>query len=613
MIRQRKKNKNLSLLVIVGVPVVTLCVDVNLNDPFNVPKIICLTLIAAWLIPELYVMLQSRIRLSNLGEYKELNLSALFLVTQFIIIFFSPDKVTAIFGDTQRRNGFISYFSLTIIFLYCFYKSNLEVLKIFFKMLLFTSCLVLSYGLIQIAGHDFIDWVNPYNSAITTLGNPNFTSAFLALTVISSLALIFTPDVSASMKFLGFFLSILSIYVILNSESRQGLYAILVGILFYLNMIVIIYRFRLRILIHFFTLIFLVVAMAGMLQFGPLQSIVYKDSVSVRGFYWRAAMRMLQDYPMTGVGIDSYGQYFRIYKENEYVRRFGSELTSTNAHNTFLQFFATSGVIVGITYLLIVLSTIYYSIKTIKMSNIIKERFLVLAVLTVYVTFQAQSFISIDNIGLSIWNWTISGILWGYCSKIFKPRESLKSVSVSNSVKQSLFISTFRILIFIPTLAVLIILRNSESDAYTLRSIADPRIVENKEIAFNFANRIIANPFADPFLKLKAALHLGDMGFINEGYEEVKRLNQRSPNNYEYLWFLANFQNSLGNTNDAIETRIKITKIDPFNTKNYFILMELYKSQNKLTEMNDMLNLIIKFTPNGSDVNPAKTLMESVK
>jgi len=600
-------------MVIVGVPVVTLCVDVNLNDPFNVPKIICLTLIAAWLIPELYVMLQSRIRLSNLGEYKELILSALFLVTQFIIIFFSPDKVTAIFGDTQRRNGFISYFSLTIIFLYCFYKSNLEVLKNFFKMLLFTSCLVVSYGLIQIAGNDFIDWVNPYNTAITTLGNPNFTSAFLALTVISSLTLIFIPDFSASMKFLGFFLSILSIYIILKSESRQGLYAILVGILFYLNMILIIYRFRLRILIHFFTLIFLVVAIAGMLQFGPLQSIVYKDSVSVRGFYWRAAMRMLQDNPMTGVGLDSYGQYFRIYKENEYVRRFGSELTSTNAHNTFLQFFATSGVIVGITYFLIVLSTIYYSIKTIKMSNIIKERFLVLAVLTVYVTYQAQSFISIDNLGLSIWNWTISGILWGYCSKIFKPRESLKSVSVSNSVKESLFISAFRILIFIPTLAVSIILRNSESDAYTLRSIADPRLVENKEIAFNFANRIIANPFADPFLKLKAALHLGDMGFINEGYEEVKRLNQRNPNNYEYLWFLANFQNSLGNANDAIETRIKITKIDPFNTKNYFILMELYKSQNKLTEMYDMLNLIIKFTPNGPDVNPAKTLMESVK
>lgn len=613
MKRQPIKNKNLSLMVIVGVPVVTLCVDVNLNDPFNVTKMICLTLIAAWLIPDLYVMLRSRVGLSYLGENKTLILSALFMVMQFFLIFFSPDKITAIFGDTQRRNGFVSYFSLTIIFLYCYYKSNLEVLKNFFKIILSTSCLVVSYGLLQITGNDFIDWVNPYNSAITTLGNPNFTSAFLALTVVSSLTLISIPDFSASIKFLGFFLSILSIYIILKSESRQGLYAIFVGLIFFLNMIAIIYRFRLRILIQLFTSIFLVIVMAGMLQYGPLQSIVYKDSVSVRGFYWRAAMRMLQDYPITGVGIDSYGQYFRIYKENEYVRRFGSELTSTNAHNTFLQFFATTGVIVGIIYFLIVFCTIYYSIKTIKMLNTINERFLVLAVLTVYITFQAQSFISIDNIGLSIWNWTISGILWGYCSKIFKPQESLKSANVSNSVKESLFISTCRILILIPTLVVLIMLRNSESDAYTLRSIADPRIIENKDIAFNFANRIIVNPFADPFLKLKAALHLSDMGFINEGYEEVKRLNQRNPNNYEYLWFLANFQNSLGNTNDSILTRIKITKIDPFNTKNYLILMELYKSQNKFTEMNDMLNLIIKFTPNGPDVNPAKNLMESGK
>ena len=55
----------------------------------------------------------------------------------------------------------------------------------------------------------------------------------------------------------------------------------------------------------------LVCSVLGMLQKGPLQNLLYKDSVSVRGFYWRAAIEMLKSEPLFGVGSDRYGSFFR--------------------------------------------------------------------------------------------------------------------------------------------------------------------------------------------------------------------------------------------------------------------------------------------------------------
>jgi hypothetical protein len=38
-------------------------------------------------------------------------------------------------------------------------------------------------------------------------------------------------------------------------------------------------------------------ALVGMLQIGPLEKFLYKPSVSVRGYYWRAGLEMFKDYP----------------------------------------------------------------------------------------------------------------------------------------------------------------------------------------------------------------------------------------------------------------------------------------------------------------------------
>lgn len=54
-----------------------------------------------------------------------------------------------------------------------------------------------------------------------------------------------------------------------------------------------------------------IIAILGMLQVGPLTDLLYKSSVTVRGYYWNAGIQMLKQSPLTGVGVDRYGAFLK--------------------------------------------------------------------------------------------------------------------------------------------------------------------------------------------------------------------------------------------------------------------------------------------------------------
>jgi O-antigen ligase len=164
-----------------------------------------------------------------------------------------------------------------------------------------------------------------------------------------------------------------------------------------------------RITIIFSTIGF-IFSILGMLQIGPLQELLYKNSVSVRGYYWRAGIKMLQENLWFGVGLDNYGSFFKQYREVGYPLKYGYSLTSTNAHNVFIQHFATGGLLVGISYLLLTIFIFWRGIKSIKHFQG-DERFVRSVFFIAWLAFQGQSLISIDNIGISIWGWVLGGVV----------------------------------------------------------------------------------------------------------------------------------------------------------------------------------------------------------
>ncbi len=592
----------------------TLVVDTRINDPINVPKLIVLILVSAWLTTDLINSYMANPVKRNSVQFIFVTIVLLFLIAQLIAIFTGNVIFTQVFGETQRKNGLVGYLALVVIFLYALRyicSTNIQQLIV---MLLATGLIVAVYGLVQVSGNDFIMWANPYNTTITTLGNPNFTSAFLSLTFILSFFLLLNIRVHIILKVFALPLALLSIFLIFKSESRQGFYSIAVGLLSYLTIYIYINNFRFKKLAVTSIILVSGISILGMLQIGPLANLLYKQSVSTRGYYWRAALKMFSEHPITGVGLDSYGEYFRRYKEIGYVRTYGVEITSNNAHNTFLQFFSTGGFIVGLLYLIFIGSILVYGIKSLKKTNNSRVRDINLMLISIFITYQSQSFISIDNLGLSVWSWTLAGAIIALSIEV--GNDNLKITNQSGYIKNGnkktnihTLMPVFRFFLLTPIIVICIFLYRPESHMLILRGLVDPNNQGNNSLAYEYAYKIINNPLADPELKLKATLFLGDLGYLEDTGRNLGLLLQSNPNQFEYLWTMAYFQTQQGNYSEAVKLRLQVADIDPFNHSNYLELLKIYLEIGQKNKAVEIKELIMSIDPSSSSAKTAGTLI----
>jgi tetratricopeptide (TPR) repeat protein len=84
----------------------------------------------------------------------------------------------------------------------------------------------------------------------------------------------------------------------------------------------------------------------------------------------------------------------------------------------------------------------------------------------------------------------------------------------------------------------------------------------------------------------------------NKIISEVKKLEVSDPINLDVLNSLTLMSQQQGNISDAIQTREKISKLDPWNAENYFQLVTLYKSIGNIELARINYEKIISFAPN---------------
>jgi O-antigen ligase len=606
------KSSNSVWFLIWGVAAVTFFLKTDFYDPFNSAKLILLLLVGGWIFGHLVNSYKK-----NTINRKSQEFISTMIILSFIIFLLASTILTEVFivgllGDTQRRNGFLAYLGLSIIFLYSARTIRFfNVLRIY-KVAILIGLVLSCYGLMQINGKDFIKWSNPYNAMISTLGNPNFASATLAILSLLALYGIFLKDLPVIYKLLGITFIVISLIDIVSSDSRQGLLVIFFSILVYVSIYLYYKNRKIGFLVMFISAFIGALAVAGMLQKGPLTALLYKDSVSVRGYYWRAGIEMFKSDPLTGVGVDRYGAYFKEFREVGYPLKYGYEITSSNAHNTFIQLFATAGIFVGTLYLILIGYILFSGIKLLRKSDR-EDQKITLGLISAWVGFQAQSLISIDNIGISVWGWLLSGAIIGLSNKLnddLKETEIQQvSVKKAKNVQINLFQPAISALVLVPVIVFSSFFYKSESDLFFLKGITVPSSPQNKQPVLDYVNKVVNNPLADPFYKYRAAYFLLDMGYTDEAYNIVLSSHKFDPRNPDYLQGLANFEESKQSIQNAISVRNKISHNDPWNADNYLKLLVLYKNSGDLVNANDMKNKILNFAPN-TDI--AKAAVEAL-
>jgi hypothetical protein len=121
---------------------------------------------------------------------------------------------------------------------------------------------------------------------------------------------------------------------------------------------------------------------------------------------------MASQFPFTGIGMDSYGDWYRRARDSQALILPGPETVTNAAHNIPFDILSNGGWPLFITYVfLIVLATIAIIKVTLRNKNY-DGTFIALAV--AWACYQIQSVISISQIGLAIWGWVLSGAVIAY-------------------------------------------------------------------------------------------------------------------------------------------------------------------------------------------------------
>jgi O-antigen ligase len=613
-VKKNKSNEEVDLTkVLIGCAIVTLYFNPGLQDPFNSPKMWITFALAAWCFPRVVNLQPGFVnQMKSLIRSQSGGLTIAFVISLFLSAISNGNYFTSFFGASGRRSGFLTYLSLSIIFLtvakYATFKSN-----IFYNAILLVSIFISSYAYLQSTGQDFVNWNNPYNSIIVTLGNPNFASALMA--VLSSILIgsCFDKKRNIYLKLFSFTLSLLMLFLVYKSDSRQGLLAFFIAFAIQISVLTY-YKSK----VFGLTLMGLssVVGLLGilaMLQIGPLVDLIYKRSVSVRGYYWRAAIEMFQDFPIFGVGLDRYGAFFKEYREVEYSLNFGFVLTSTNAHNVFLQLFATGGMLVGLSYLLLMIYIGICGLKLIAISEP-QNRAFVVTIFSSWMAYQAQSVISIDNLGLTVWGWVLGGLLVGLWAKA-KSSSSVQGADTPTiKIRSSAVVRTqltSYILVFIVVIMCSFLYR-AEILALQQRIAYNPTDASSQESTLQLGNEMKASILVDPDYRFMSANYLSTSGYVTEGFFVLDQLIKDDPRNLDYLNARAGFAEQLMDYKKAIEIRLAIYKFDPWNARNLVTLSQDYIKENDLVAAKKYLDLILSFASSDPISDEVRNILNSL-
>ena len=123
-VEDTSKNSSSIWFLIIGISAVTLYFNTKAYDPFNTPKLIILLITSGWLLGHIfnhYRTMQSRV---SIKEFIFLSIPMLFIIGQLFALFFTDVFVVGLIGDTQRRNGFLAYFALTVLLIFCVISIN---------------------------------------------------------------------------------------------------------------------------------------------------------------------------------------------------------------------------------------------------------------------------------------------------------------------------------------------------------------------------------------------------------------------------------------------------------------------------------------------------------
>jgi len=286
--------------------------------------------------------------------------------------------------------------------------------EVVIKAILIGSGFVGVYAIIQRLGLDPLPWLSsPRPRVWSTLGNPNFLGAYLAMVI--PLVVDRVTELRRTRRQKLYLIGLLGVllFALAFTASRAAFVALLIAL-----MVWAVLKTKTQGNFHRWILtvvaISLFIILAGRVverkaQPGPVTRIVslsdWKEpNIASRLSGWKVALIMVEKRPLLGYGLDTFGLHFRKFMPDEYEQLTMRNGNPAYAHNELLQKAATTGLVgVGV-YLWLIISVVLVGWRTVHRAN-------VPGLLAAGVAFIVQNQFGFGMVTCSILFWLILGLL----------------------------------------------------------------------------------------------------------------------------------------------------------------------------------------------------------
>ena len=525
----------------------------SVMDPINLPKMSVLGVLSFTLLGALFnrpVLFKTRV------QKLLVILTGLLILHGLLVLFFSGRTVNqGLYGISGRNTGFLTYLCFAVVLYTAAQISSAMFVSAFLRVFMAIGFILMLYGIIQDLGLEPFPYINVYeNNVFGTFGNPNFQSAFMGIFGALLFALVLNESKSLIKRFILGLLTLASVYGVFITNSWQGFFNFGAGIgiavtlnLFRLN------KIKMGSIFLSLGIVFGIIVLSGLLNQGPLASTLEKASLTARRLYWEAAVRMLVENPLFGVGWDGFGDWYRRARTDSAAVNYAN-LISDSAHSIPLDVASSGGLPLLILYLSFVVLGVFSVVKVVKNKSDLSVNFI--ALVAAWGSYQAQSLISINQIGLGVLGWSLLGLIIGYSAY----EGDLSQTDEKNNYKLRTKISanSFSFSSMIGPLIGFIV--------GCLVSIP-PFIAANKfyeGMKTSDARVIYANGYLKP-LDLQRMLYTGLILERNRFYKESLAIAETSTENFPDSFEAWSFLLSLTNATDADKTLAKseIDRLDP--------------------------------------------------
>ena len=409
--RNSATDRYLGMYVLAAAVTVSLFVSPwNSLDPVNLPKLFLLSILG---------FIAGGFAISRVdflfAKKNRLLIGLLFLFVFQLILVIALDERTFAFkfyGTSARNTGGLAYLALSLLLLGSAVSASQVLMRRYSIALVLAGFIAAIYGLFQWRGIDFYEFDNAFaTNVFGPFGNPNFQSAFMGISATVAMTWLIFSRVKPLFKLaLGLFVLIALFNI--SKSSEQGYLTLAAG--FAASLIVYLFATGKKV---YGVGVLLLAVIGGLLVFlgifnkGPIADLIYKSSLQARGFYWQAALKMMAGHPFAGVGMDGFGDWYLRSRTQE-IADFNAGISADTAHNIPLDIGSGGGVPLLLIYLALILLTLVSIIRVVKRSNGFDLIFT--SIVGAWVAYQAQSLISINQLGLGVWGWTLTGLIIGF-------------------------------------------------------------------------------------------------------------------------------------------------------------------------------------------------------